>query len=122
MASTRTSRVQPFYAAAVATEPAARAVLRLAVTGRLGQMNLKAALSALQDGVALLERRTHRLLGDRAVNASWLLVGLREESAGLLIAAEGISEADSRFVAADYVRSLRAPETLLTEDVDVWTG
>lgn len=110
-------RRQTLYASAVATEPAAQPVLRLGVTGRLGHMSLKAALSALRDGVTLLERRTQRILGDRSGDARWLLTGLREGSVEVLTRAEGLAGADSRRVVDDYIRSLRSPASLLDEDV-----
>lgn len=46
-------------------------VLRLAVLGTLGEMDLAAVLNALQASVMLLQRTAHRVLGGRGEMAQW---------------------------------------------------
>lgn len=93
-------------------------VLRLAVLGTLGEMDLAAVLNALQASVMLLQRTAHRVLGGRGEMAQWRLTGLREGSAAALVSPRGITADESRAVATTYVRDLRNPaERLLDEDI-----
>lgn len=98
--------------------PQTPVVLRLGVTGKLGEMDLVAVLNALQAGVTLLQRTAHRVLGGRAEGVQWRLTGLREGSVTALATAEGISISELRAVASTYVRDLQHPtDRLLDEDV-----
>lgn len=93
-------------------------VLRLTVTGKLGDMDLAAVLTALQAGVSLLQRTAQRVLGGRGALAEWRLTGLREGSVTLLARAEGITADESLAVASTYVRDLQNPrQRLLDEDL-----
>ena len=68
-------------------------VVRLSVTGRLGDMDLlAAALKALQAAFALLDRTAHRVVGDRADTVRWQLSGVREGGAMTLVEAAPTSQ------------------------------
>lgn len=93
-------------------------VLRLGITGELGQMDFAAVLSALQGSYDLLQRTAQRVLGDRAAELRWQLVGLQEGSAMTLVRTtetEDVSEREIREAVETYTRDLAYPAERLPE-------
>lgn len=94
-------------------------VLRLGITGELGQMDFETVLNALQGSYELLQRTARRVLGDRADQLRWQLTGLQESSAMTLVRATGtedVSERDIREIIETYTRDLAHPAERLPED------
>jgi len=87
------------YRSAVTDEKApdrSALVLRLGVTGELGQMDYPAVLNALQGGYDLLQRTAHRVLGDRADALRWQLTGVLEGSVMTLVRTTETDEVTGR--------------------------
>lgn len=94
-------------------------VLRLGITGELGQMDFMTVLSALQGSYELLQRTAHRVLGDRADQLKWQLTGLEEGSAMTLVRTTetfDVSEREIREIIETYTRDLADPAERLPED------
>lgn len=98
-------------------------VLRLGITGELGQMDFLAVLSALQGSFELLQRTAHRVLGDRASQLRWHLTGLQESSAMTLVRTtetDDVTEREIRETVETYTRDLGQPaERLPADDIPV---
>lgn len=98
-------------------------VLRLGVTGQLGEMDYPTVLRVLQRSYELLQRTAHRVLGDRADDLHWSLTGLRESSAMTLVrtdVTDDVTESELQEVAQTYTRDLSSPaERLPEEDVPI---
>jgi len=98
-------------------------VLRLSITGELGQMDYQAVLRALQGSYHLLQRTARRVIGDRADELHWHLTGLSESSAVTLVRPDttgDITEHQLREIIETFTRDLAAPaERLPEEDVPI---
>lgn len=98
-------------------------VLRLGITGELGQMDFPTVLSALQGSYQLLQRTAHRVVGESAGQLRWQLTGLEEGSAMTLVRAtetDAVTERDIREIIETYARDLANPaERLPDEDKPV---
>jgi hypothetical protein len=93
--------------------------LRLAVNGRLGDMDYSAVLEALQASWQLLDRTAHRVLGDRAAELRWHLTSVREGSIETLVRTtrtERVTDEELREVLQTYVRDVAAPSERLPEE------
>jgi hypothetical protein len=62
-------------------------VVRLGVSGELGQMDFPTVLRVLAGSYELLQRTARRVVGDRAEGLTWQLSGLKEGSAMTLVRA-----------------------------------
>ncbi len=94
-------------------------VLRLGVTGELGQMDFESVLRALLSSYELLRRTAHRVVGDRASQLSWRLSGLQEGSALTQVrtsATKEVSDLDLFEIAETYTRDLGDPARRLPVD------
>lgn len=94
-------------------------VLRLGVTGELGQMDYSAVLGALQGSFDLLRRTAHRVLGDRADALRWQLTGVLEGSVMTLVQTTETDEVTGRElyeIAETYTRDLAQPADRLPEE------
>lgn len=99
--------------------PRGSVVLRLGITGELGQMDFVTVLSALQGSYELLHRTAHRVLGDRADQLQWQLTGLEEGSAMTLVRTtetSDVSEREIREIIETYTRDLAHPAARLPEE------
>lgn len=93
-------------------------MLRLGITGELGQMDFATVLKALQGSYELLQRTSYRVLGDRADQLQWQLMGLRESSAVTLVQTsetENVREREIREIVRTYARDLANPAERLPE-------
>lgn len=101
-------------------EPANSAlVVRLGVTGELGDMDFPTVLRTLQNAYTLLDRTAHRIVGDRADGLRWQLSGLREGSAMTLVEAAptpDVTEGELRDIIGSYALDLAEPASRLPTD------